>query len=171
MSAFNLADLAKGASLGLDGFLKDVSGAANEGLVAGARVLRTEIKRVLSVPGTESQPAPPGAPPHRLTTPKTAKATGRDVAGSLYRSIGIAREGDALRVGSRLFTARLLEEGAGALAPHPFMERALEAAAPALEDALVGTLQKRIGTGGSFFAAADAVRGRTGGSPLTEATR
>jgi hypothetical protein len=107
--------------------LKRDTGPRSRAMTRAARVLRDAIRTVISTPGTPSNPAPPGAPPHRITR-------------ELLRSWGTGVVNGVRRVGSGWFVARLQEDGTESMAPHPYARQGLANAERTMVDTFVGEL-------------------------------
>lgn len=121
---------------GLAGLHRDVRrqlrrdvGPRSRPLAAAGRVLLAAVRAEINTPGTPSNPAAPGEPPHRITR-------------ELQRSWGNRAIGDARRVGSSWFVARLLEDGSEVHAPHPYARTALPKVEDAMTDAFLTELAK-----------------------------
>ena len=138
INALNRGELQRGLQLvnrDLVQRTRAATGADSDAMKAAAGVLRTTWRGLV---GTRSEePAAPGQPP-------LAKSLG------LRRSIKFAVVDGVMRVGSGLFTSRLLEFGVTGgdriIEPRPHARPALEIAAPKMTDVVVADLQRKIAT-------------------------
>lgn len=148
--------------------MADIGGANTPEMKAAGRVLAKEIRKELGKKGAPIQgPLRPGA--KQKFAPSGPGEAPRRQTGKLVKSIGTEIVGGVLRVGSRRFTSRILQDGTtgaatGAavdkqgnrrhkkrtlkrpsvtIAPRPFMEKALERALPQMEGEYVAGLQKK----------------------------
>lgn len=143
------------AALGLSGLARQLYGANSPELAEGAKVLRRSIVKVLSVRGG-GRLATSLRTRRRIAiggTPSRAGEPPRRQAGNLVRSIIQGKVDEGRRIAAMWFTGPLLEQGVNTnlpirsgrrrrtggvakrrliIAPRPFMQRAIDAAAPSM---------------------------------------
>lgn len=141
INALRSGDLARGIAAvrkDINKTTAEMTGANSEPVRKSAGVLLKNWRKLLDIPGN-GEPAAPGQPPHRQTR-------------RLRRSLGTGVVDGIRRVGSSLFTSRLLEFGFTAqdgtqVAPRPHGRVALAQSEKEMIDVQVLEMQRKIASG------------------------